>query len=350
METPWVTLLAVAALGRTRWAQLAAGVAGALRPELLPWAVVVSVLRSQHTVPALANEHAPLALHHRLWALGLATVPAAVVAGVRLLAFGTVVPLAALAKPSDFAHGFSYVAVGLLFSGPPWLLLAGRSYWKLKAHQRALLYGLLVHLLSVGLAGGDWMSFFRLLVPVLPSVIYLGASLAAHATLAATLPRVVMALLSTGSLWLLKAPAARGVAASRLQLIRAAEEPLRAASVVAAVDVGWVGAATSASIIDLAGVTDPVVAGFAGGHTTKHLPSSLLVARNVDSLVLLLDDDAPLGQPWYRSDFYYGVDARVALGLSDLVAEPVATLPLVGSAKHYVIVSFNRPASAPSQL
>ena len=46
METPWVVLLGVLALGESRWAALAAGLAAAWRPELVPWALVLSLAAS----------------------------------------------------------------------------------------------------------------------------------------------------------------------------------------------------------------------------------------------------------------------------------------------------------------
>jgi hypothetical protein len=59
---------------------------------------------------------------------------------------------------------------------------------------------------------------------------------------------------------------------------------------VATIDIGWVGAATGAEIVDLAGVTDPEIAALPGGHTSKAVSGVLLTARHTDRLVLELDE------------------------------------------------------------
>ena len=115
---------------------------------------------------------------------------------------------------------------------------------------------------------------------------------------------------------------------------------------VAAVDIGWIGAATPATLVDLAGVTDPSIAPLPGGHTTKRVPSSLLIQRQVDTLVLLLDSGEPLRTPWYTSRFYYGVDAMLAAGVQDLGFEPSALVPLPRTQKHYVVLRLRDPGPA----
>lgn len=332
METPWVTLLAVVGLAPSRWADLALGAAAAWRPELLPWAVATSVLRAR------GGEAGAVPMRAMLFAAALAVAPAATVAAIRWSVFGTPVPLAATAKPSDFAHGLRYVVGGLLLSGPTWLLVAARSYRRVPASARVWGYGFVVHSFSLILAGGDWMSFYRLLVPVLPSVIVLGAELGATAPVWASGARALMVVASSSLLWSYQAGAARHIIEARRALIEAATPMFRDAHAIAAVDIGWVGAASSADILDLAGVTDPTVASFRGGHTTKRVPSALLVRRQVDTLVLLLDEGEPLLDPWTSSHFYYGVDRLLAQTTGDLGFAPVAVLPLEGTAKHYVIL------------
>jgi hypothetical protein len=68
------------------------------------------------------------------------------------------------------------------------------------------------------------------------------------------------------------------------------------------------------------------------------VPSSLLIQRRVDTLVLLLAEGATLGSPWYTSDFYYGVDAELAHSARDLGFEPTLVLALPRTEKHYVIL------------
>ena len=280
----------------------------------------------------------PVRVRGAALALALVALPGVLVAAVRWFMFETPVPLAAIAKPSDFAAGLRYTLGALCLSGPVWLLVAFGAYRRLSSRARVWGFAFAVHCFAVVLAGGDWMSFFRLFVPVLPSVIALGAMLQQHSTGAAGVGRAALVFVVTGVLWAYKAEDARAVIESRDLLIARARPALAASSVVAAVDVGWVGAATDASIVDLAGVTDPSIAPLPGGHTTKRVPSSLLIAREVDTLVLLLADGEPLRVPWTTSQFYYGVDAMLAHSVQDLGFEPTALLPLPRSRRTYVVL------------
>ena len=58
---------------------------------------------------------------------------------------------------------------------------------------------------------------------------------------------------------------------------------------MAALDVGWVSAATEASIVDLAGLTDASIAMLPGGHTSKRVDTSMLLDRNVDTMIVYSD-------------------------------------------------------------
>jgi hypothetical protein len=109
-------------------------------------------------------------------------------------------------------------------------------------------------------------------------------------------------------------PVSASVMESRLAVIDELRGSLQAPEtrVVAALDIGWLGASTDATIVDLAGVTDPAIAALPGGHTTKQIPLALIEARNVDTLVLLLAEDAPLKSPWTESRFARGVEQRIA--------------------------------------
>ncbi len=339
METPWVTLLAVLALVRSRWAPAAAGLAAAWRPELVPWALALAVGGTL----AEDGEGGSKARARRIAAaLALSLVPAALVCALRWAVFGTPVPLAAVAKPSDFSAGLGYALGALLLSGPPWLLLGFGAYRRLSPRARAWAGAFAVHWVAVVLAGGDWMSFFRLFVPVLPSVIAVGARLQQQSTGAAALARAVPVLVASGALWFYKVPDARAVTAARAELIARARPLLASSSVVAAVDIGWLGAATDATIVDLAGVTDPSIAPLPGGHTTKRVPSSLVVQREVDTLVLLLADAEQLETPWYTSRFYYGADAMLARAVPDLGFAPAGLVPLPRTQKQYAVLKLPR--------
>jgi hypothetical protein len=130
----------------------------------------------------------------------------------------------------------------------------------------------------------------------------------------ATLAYGRLALGLAGTLYVLATvgPRAAAVGPKRLAALEALRPALAEARVVAALDVGWVGAATEANIVDLAGVTDPAVAILPGGHTTKDVPQALLVTRGVDTLVLLLAPGESLAEPWTASGFARYVELSVA--------------------------------------
>jgi len=75
------------------------------------------------------------------------------------------------------------------------------------------------------------------------------------------------------------------VADDRASLVAEARPLLEGAARVAALDVGWVSAATDADVIDLAGLTDPEIAALPGGHTSKRVDAMFLLARDPDVLV-----------------------------------------------------------------
>ena len=94
---------------------------------------------------------------------------------------------------------------------------------------------------------------------------------------------------------------------------------------IAALDVGWPSAASDAAIVDLAGLTDPEIAVLPGGHTSKRVDPSMLLARDPD--VILLYFRMENGERVY----WRGVEARLAA--SDLIArhyEARAFLPSYG--------------------
>ncbi len=338
LETPLVLALATWALRKRPGADLCAGLACAWRPELLPWAVVLVALRRG------ALERGRIA-SRELWA-GLACVlgPSCVVMATRLVLFGVPLPLSAEAKAPDLQHGFTYVLTAFVRSGPVWLLVAPLSVVRLlrtrASEPRALLAATIAHFVAVMLAGGDWMAFFRLFVPVLPGVVLLGLWLdgtgqgARHE--AARLLRVSLAVGSGVLLLAQWGPDTRRVLSRRLDLIERARPVLASATHVAAVDIGWLGAATSATIVDLAGVTDPRIAALPGGHTTKRVAPGLLADRDVDTLVLLsggaLDEER-----WSMSSFRYGVEGRLAPRAEDMGFALVASLPLGGTPWQYLV-------------
>jgi hypothetical protein len=275
------------------------------------------------------------ALRRVVFATALALTPFVVVAGLRSTIFGQALPLSAVAKPADSALGLRYALGGLLFSGPAWLLIGWRAYRETRPLTRASVLAFAVHLLALAQAGGDWMPFYRLFVPVLPSLVLAGAELAERSSNLLVALRLVPVL---GAAWLLGS--AHGRSASqvwthRAAVIDAARPVLAGARSVAALDVGWVGAATAADIVDLAGVTDPSIARLRGSHTAKRLPEGLLEVRAVDAVVLFVEGSDVKSFPALA--YVHPVDARLSTLLSFEEFRPVATIPLGGTTRSYVI-------------
>jgi len=331
METPLVTLLATVALVDGRLGALAAGAAAAWRPELLAWALVLVAGGALLSADSARLRSRALALR-----LPLAVGPAVFVAWLRHSRFGSFAPLAVWAKPSDLAHGVIYAVGAGVGSGAAPLLLAPRAFMRVDRRTRVLIAAVTAHWLALILAGGDWMALYRLAVPVLPTAILAGARLLDVVTIRAVIARTLAA--AVAPIWVAVTVAwpGRSVFAHRLSLIEASQPALRGARSIACLDVGWVGAATEASIVDLAGITDPVIARLPGGHTTKRIENGLLENRAVDAVVLLLAPGAPVEPRWQDSAFARGVEQRVAAlpAVGDFRVR--AVLPLGGTGQSYV--------------
>ena len=332
METGIVTALATVALG-PGWALGAAGLAAAWRPELIPWAIVLGVGR------AWAERRWPRALPQ---ALLLTLGPALVVAAVRQVCFGSPAPLAVLAKPSDLAHGGRYAAAAMIWTGMPALLAAPFVWRKAERWVRVGVAACLAHAGALVLAGGDWMALFRLAVPILPGMVLLGAHLNRGAAIWASAARALLATLPGVVLMFSVGPTARHVASHRRQLVADAAPLLRGAHRVAALDVGWVGVATGASLVDLAGITDPSIAVLPGGHTSKRVSPDLLRVRDVDHVVLLLAPDAPVPQQWAPAAFARAVEARVGREAFARGFAVEGTVDLGGTSQRYLVVGLSR--------
>jgi len=334
METGVVTLLATLALLEVWPAALAAGLAAAWRPELLPWSVALAAGAS-----LTAGERAPERLRALAVRLPLAIGPAVVVALVRKAWFGSYAPLSSVAKAPELAHGLFYAADTLLGTGVPLLLLAPRALGRTDGRTRVLVAAVFAHALAMVAAGGDWMALYRLAVPVLPTALLAASRLADSMSLSGWVGRVL--LFSIRPVWLAATVAwpAREVLAHRLELVERSRRAFADTSSIACLDVGWVGAATPARLLDLGGITDPVVARLAGGHTTKRISNGLFENRAVDGAVLLLAPGAKPAARWQDSDFARGVEARVAAlpALEDFQVR--ALLPLGGTTQSYVVLT-----------
>jgi hypothetical protein len=333
METALVIALCTVAVLETPLAPYALFVAVFARPELLPWAFALQLGL------ALIGPRRPALVLSRA---ALPWLAVALAASLRFFVFGRAAPLAMLAKPADWADGMRYLLGALLLSGPPWLLL-GRVT-RISPRLRVLAVAGAVHFLAVGMAGGDWMPFFRLVSPVLPGVLLVAAAVAEQATRVANALRLAAAsAVCLAAIWT-HAAAARGVMSQRLQLVQALNGFVQADEPIITLDAGWVGAATSATLHDVSGVTDPDLAGLPGGHTSKRLPNDFLARRWERGgslvLVLLAAPNAPLREPWYQIPFDRVVEQRLALQARKLeaAAESVEWLALRGTRKHYIAV------------
>jgi hypothetical protein len=305
MVTRLVSLLSTVGLLGGVAGALALGGAAAWRPELVPFALVLVVARAR-------SEGLPFG--RAMSRVALTALPVLAVAFARRSYFRSVVPLSFYAKPSDFAHGLAYALGAFAFTGLPWLLLVTpKELARLSPRARPLLAAIAAHWFALVLCGGDWMSMYRLAIPILPCVALAGAYVAEQSRLLASASRFALALV--GALILafgLGAPARR-VGAERAALIAEARPLLAHDARIAALDVGWVGAAApDAELIDLAGVTDSESAFFPGGHTSKRIPRPWLVARRPTAVVLLLAPGAALESPFEESLFARNVEQRVA--------------------------------------
>lgn len=303
--------MAAASIERPLVAAAIAGVAATIRPELVPWSLSMALGAS------FAKRESPKRI---LVALVLALAPFALESAVRGAIFGSVAPLAVRAKPSDVTHGALYALAGLFVAGVFPLVVAPRALFEKRGAALVIVAATCAHIASVIFVGGDWMVYARLFAPIVFPMAYAGALLAKgeESTWAVRGRAALSALLVVATLFGL---GRKGVDVNhaRATLIESAKPYLEDARCVAALDVGWVSAATEATIVDLAGLTDPEIASLPGGHTSKRVDASMLLSRNVDT-VLLYGSPSP------------------AIGARRVVESRLASSPLFEG--HFVEVAF----------
>jgi len=359
METPVVTALVTFATAEGVAGSCCLGIAAAWRPELIPYALVMAVGRCR-SLSKIPRE------------LAIVVIPVIVTMLVRWAGFGSPQPLAVFAKPADLSHGFWYALEALLWCGPIWLWLASGWPWsevttsaalddqrrpatrwlgslgalpglpRLERYELTMVVAVLVHFAAIGLAGGDWMPAYRLAVPVMPVMLRVACQIASGRGRLLATAAIILATTSTLRIAIKLAPAARLVLAQRLELIRGASRALSKASVVAAPDVGWVGAAFPGEVVDLAGATDPTIAHLKGGHTSKRIGIRLLLSRRVDRVIVLLAAPAQVSVPWTDSPFARAIDYRAALLAADLDCSPTARLDLPHTDQAYLVLGCPR--------
>lgn len=323
METGLATALAtLAAIGVARAADATearralfvgaalAGVAASLRPELVVWSLALAAGGAvvATSPPTARNDDDPDASPTRgrgrgsartrtkaiVAAAVLAVAPFGACAIVRLAVFGRPSPLAVLAKPSDASHGLVYAGAAVVVTLLPILALAPLALARAARIARVLALAAALHVGVVVAVGGDWMPYARLLVPILPSLVLVWSAwaspLAERPSRGVVLSAIVRAVVavSLGAFFASRAAGAgRGVGADRVELVERARPLLASSSVVAGLDVGWIGAAAPrATIVDLAGLTDETIAILPGGHTSKRVDTAMLLERRVDTVVV----------------------------------------------------------------
>src|SRR5690606_24569324 len=301
------------------------GMAAAWRPELTPAACAILLLPAPRKV----------VFERRMTEWICFCLPALGVALARGLLFSSLLPLSFAAKPAAFDFGLRYVLVTILWGGPTWFVFAIK--WQAVKELRWP-FVLLVHWLALLFAGGDWMPALRLSAPLLPWLVW---------KLAPELPKHVR-----GLRWLWLIPALYGpvvllwsqgedfrrVTERRLQVVRSARPLLEESRVIAGVDVGWLGLASDGYIVDLAGVSDPVIARLPGGHTSKVISPGMFSGREVDNWVIrAFDREYRVGEPLGSVHAVYLVDARLLQKSVDLGFVGVATLPLAGTGEQYIV-------------
>jgi hypothetical protein len=216
-----------------------------------------------------------------------------------------------LAKPSDIEHGLAYTGAALIVTLVPILMLAPVA---LARSPRAVAIALaaVAHAGAVAIAGGDWMPYARLWVPIVPSLAYGAVLAAAHGHALWAMLRSCVAIVLGGILLVRNGDDGRHVGADRRTLILAARPWLANVRRVAALDVGWVGAATDAEVVDLAGLTDPEIAALPGGHTSKRVDARFLLDRDPDALLLYAPLGLSSGTSWRDATYPRVVEARIA--------------------------------------
>ncbi len=334
METALATVLATVAalLARRPLAAAAlAGVAASLRPELAPWACVLGV----------GAAIAARARTGRVVIAGaLAIAPFTLCAIVRAVVWGRAAPLAVMAKPSDLDHGLAYAGAACVVTLTPILVLAPAAL-RASPIALAIVCAAVAHVGAIVAVGGDWMPYARLMVPVVPTLAYAGVLASEFARPFATALRSLAAIALGAALIVRGGTDGRGVGAERRALVTEASPALIGIGRVAALDIGWVSAATEAEIIDLAGLTDPEIAALPGGHTSKRVDSIFLLSRKPDALLLYAPDGLPGGDldAWPDAHYPRVVEARLA---RDPVVlrhfDPAAWLPLGIRGAGYVLL------------
>ena len=254
-----------------------------------------------------------------LAALGLGLLG---VVSFRLALFGHPLPLASAAKLGGLADGLHYAAIGaLLVTGAGGLALSAAA----ARTERVLVVALVIHWVSLVIAGGDWMPGHRLFVPVLPLYAVVAVRGLGALTHRLRWVALALALLLPLGVSVLQIQLAWEAGARRLERGPAVAEAIEGRGPVALLDIGYLGWRSGVVVVDLGGITDPVIARAPGGHLDKRVPLGHLVAQEPRTILLHstsrpeVDPDGHLSRlagypveqrvaalPWVRAHFRVG--------------------------------------------
>ncbi len=243
---------------------------------------------------------------------GASLLSAGFVFGARILVFGELWPNTYLAKPPDRMEGLRYLLDGL---HQPWALgllvvaVIGAAAGG-RAH-RGWLLGALAWALAAVVEGGDWMPGHRFLLPCygMLAASASGALLPALDATPKASPWARSRVFSFGLLALLTLGAGVWSAAHHAELADRSRRTLRhedrvlerwldeaGVTRVALVDIGELGFRSGLEVVDLGGLTDPVIGAAPGGRLAKELSLAYLFdQRRPDAVVLRVDRDPGLG-------------------------------------------------------
>jgi hypothetical protein len=327
---PLAVLARIQGLGVAAWVATGAGVGRAIgRVDAPAWSRAAALATMALSVPLAAYAVS-----------GMETAVATALATGAALSLDRPRTTALLAKPSDVEHGLAYAGAACVVSLVPVLVLAPVAILRDRGAV-ALVLAALVQVGAIVLVGGDWMPYARLLVPVVPSLVYAAVLASRHAHPIATAVRSAVAVLLGVALVARGGTAGRTVGPARTALVATSRPWLADAHRVAALDIGWVSAATEADIVDLAGLTDPEIAALPGGHTSKRVDARFLLARAPEILLV----EAPRGLPrgglaaWQDTATPRAVEARLLA--DDTIAQaftPAAWLPLAPPPNGYILL------------
>ncbi len=268
----------------------------------------------------------------------------------RLAMFGSALPLAVHAKPGSLGNGFEYTAIAVLVATGgvgAWLAWLGSA--RGRSDDRAAGLAIAAHLVAVPLAGGDWMPGFRLFAPILPAYVVLAGSGLAALTRRRRGPLVCAVALALACALpavnsVVQLPEVRSAGLARHRLGGPLADWLgEHAHTVALLDVGFLAYRSGVAVVDLGGITDPVVAHCPGGHTTKRIPIEYLRVRNPDAIVFHAQRPPRVSQRGALLALD-GFPVERRLAASDWVRTHFRVVRTVGySKRYYYVVMLRQP-------